>query len=119
MYAEVEGDGNPRNGSSTLKLEVAERKSRRVVVRVQQSERFLLDDKEDGVEEFPALELNISIVVNSASRQSRWRWTDVVVDDVKGLESGRPSSDVTDAVEETVIVDNGNNLHHQISSRRP
>jgi len=52
---QVEGDDNPGDGGVAEELGVAEKRSGTVVVCVQESERLLLEDKEDGVDQFEVL----------------------------------------------------------------
>ena len=52
---QVEGDDNPGDGGVAEELGVAEKRGGTVVVCVQESERLLLEDKEDGVDQFEVL----------------------------------------------------------------
>lgn len=53
MNGEVGHDGNPGDGGATVKLSVAKGGSGSVVEDVQELERLLLHDEEDGVCELP------------------------------------------------------------------
>ena len=55
MDGQVEGDDNPGDGGVAEELGVAEKRGGTVVVCVQESERLLLEDKEDGVDQFEVL----------------------------------------------------------------
>lgn len=55
MHSQVQRNGDPRNGSQTDQLSEAEQSSGAMVVGVQESQGLLLEDQEDGVEEFKVL----------------------------------------------------------------
>lgn len=52
---QVDGNGNPLHSSQTDELGVAQKSSGAVVVGVEESQRLLLEDKEQGIDEFPVL----------------------------------------------------------------
>ena len=52
MDGQVEDDGDPGDGGVAAELGEAEEGRGTVVVGVQESEGFLLEEEEDGVEEF-------------------------------------------------------------------
>ena len=52
---EVEGDDNPGDGGVAEELGVAEKSGGTVVVGVQEGQGLLLEDKEDGVNQFEVL----------------------------------------------------------------
>ena len=52
MYSQIECDWNPGHGSETNELSVSEQSGCPVVIGMEESQRLLLEDKEDGVEEF-------------------------------------------------------------------
>lgn len=51
----VEGDDNPGNSGVAEELSVAEKSGGTVVVGVQEGQRLLLENKEDGVNQFEVL----------------------------------------------------------------
>ena len=55
MDAEVQRDRDPRNRSVSDELGIAEKCGGAVVVSVKESKRFLLEDKEDSVDELEVL----------------------------------------------------------------
>lgn len=57
MNGEVGGDGDPGDGGPAVELRVAEERGSGVVEDVKELELLLLDDEEDGIGEFPELEL--------------------------------------------------------------
>ena len=88
---------------------------------VEELELLLLDDEEDGIGEFPELELRS---FSSAAVNATWagRGTDVVVDDVVRLEVGSPGGGVADGVERTVVPydrEDLSKISHQRRSARP
>lgn len=52
MDRQVEGDGNPGNRGVADELSIAEKSSGTMVVGVEEGEGFLLEDEEDGIDEF-------------------------------------------------------------------
>jgi hypothetical protein len=61
---EVQDDGNPRDGSGTDELSVAEKSGSTMVVAVEEGQRLLLEEKEDGVEELEVLGEVVEVVQN-------------------------------------------------------
>lgn len=66
MDGQVGSDDNPRDGGAAVELSVTEGGGRSVVENVEELERLLLDDEEDGVEQLP-----VCITINSESAASR------------------------------------------------
>jgi len=60
---EVEADDDPRDAGATVKLGKAQESSDGMVVHMQESERFLLQDEEDGVDELDVLEIVVDNVI--------------------------------------------------------
>jgi len=63
VNSEVEGDDDPGNASATVKLSKAQESGDGVVVYMQESKRFLLQDEENGVKEFEILEIVVDNVI--------------------------------------------------------
>lgn len=55
VHSEVQGDRNPRNGSVSNKLSVAEQGSGAMMIGVKESKWLLLENQEDSVNEFEVL----------------------------------------------------------------
>jgi len=69
---EVQHNGHPLDGGVSVELGEAEQCGRRVMEDVEEGEKFLLEGKEDGVEEFEVLERIINEVVElEALRKGR------------------------------------------------
>jgi hypothetical protein len=49
---EVDGDGDPLNGCQTNELSIAKKSRGTMVIGVEESQRLLLEEQEDGVDEF-------------------------------------------------------------------
>ena len=62
MHSQVEGDGDPGDGSVAEQLGEAEEGGGAVVVGVQEGERFLLEEEEDGVDKFEVLREVVALV---------------------------------------------------------
>lgn len=80
---QVQGDNDPLNGSSTVKLVVTQDGCSGMVEDVEECQLLLLKNEEDGVEELDVL--------------------DVVVDHVVRDESGSECLGVADGPEETIV----------------
>jgi len=87
---QVENDGDPRDGSATVKLNVAQKSGVGVVEDVEELEGLLLRDQEEGVDELPVLE--------------------EVVDDVELLHARSPGSSVTDGAQKSLAQENRHEL---------
>lgn len=71
----VNGDRNPLDGSQTNKLGVAEESGGTVVIGMEEGQRLLLEEQEDGVEEFQVL----GQVVELFARQPSHRWSNLII----------------------------------------
>lgn len=96
MDAEVEGDGNPRDGGRANELGVAQDSGGAVVVAVEEGEGLLLEEEEARVEE---LEVLCQVVE--------------VVEDNQGL--GPAAIDIADGEEDALADDGGQELLNEES----
>jgi len=60
---EVKGDDDPGDAGATVKLGKAQESSDGMVVHMQESERFLLQDEENGVDELEVLEIVVDNII--------------------------------------------------------
>ena len=68
MYGQVEGDGDPGDGCVAEELGVAEESGCTVVVGVEEGERLLFQEEEDGVEELEVFGQVVELSYTSVSR---------------------------------------------------
>jgi len=71
MDCKVLGDDRPRDASSSIQLGVAEQSGGRVVEDVKELQRFLLERKENGIDEFQILEVIIYHIIEFHPRSPR------------------------------------------------
>lgn len=93
---EVQDDGNPRDGGGTDELSVAEESGGTMVVAVEEGERLLLEEQEDGVEELEVLCEVVEVVQND-----------------KGL--GPATLSITNGMEDTATDNSGEKLLNEES----
>ena len=110
MNQKVNRDGNPLHGGQTNELSVAQESGGAVVIRVEEGQRLLLEEQENGVDQFEVfgqvVELGpcqSSMPHSHISYHIRLRCTAYIVDDNEGL--GPSTIVVADSEEDTVSPD--------------
>jgi len=63
VNCKVKGDDDPRDAGATVKLSIAQESGNSVVVHMQESKGFLLQDEENGVDELEVLEIVVDDVI--------------------------------------------------------
>jgi hypothetical protein len=76
VHGQVQGDRNPRDSGQSNKLSPAQQSGGTMVVGVEESQRLLLQDEEEGVEEFKVLVevVELHSQVSFAHKQTKRRW---------------------------------------------
>jgi hypothetical protein len=95
---EVQDDGDPRDGGGTDELGVAEEGGSTMVVAVEEGQRLLLEEQEDGVKELEVLGEVVEVVQND-----------------KGL--GPATLSITNSVEDTTTDNSGQKLLNEESQK--
>jgi hypothetical protein len=63
VHSQVEDNGDPRDGSQTNQLSVAEKSGGTVVVAVEEGQWLLLEEEEDGIEQLKVLGEVVELIV--------------------------------------------------------
>ena len=107
MNQKVNSDGNPLHSGQTNELSVAQKSGGTVVIRVEEGQRLLLEEQENGVDQFKVFGQVVELGSCQSCRIStsliRWGYTTYIVDDNEGL--GPSTFVVADSEEDTVSPD--------------
>lgn len=119
MNQKVNSDGNPLHSGQTNELSVAQKSGGTVVIRVEEGQRLLLEEQENGVDQFKVFGQVVELGPCQSCRIStsliRWGYTTYIVDDNEGL--GPSTFVVADSEEDTVSPDSRQQLFDEKSQQ--